>query len=120
MIKWEALTVYQKAAFWIAIGIVGWFSPEIALLFHFGGIEVVFAFIAIYSMPIIRLLQSYLSKAREIARLVYCTCQSSASAQQKVFFVQSAFCTAAFMLTGSIAFSAMYFMPGLVLNGFLI
>ncbi|TPV60042.1 hypothetical protein FJ444_07800 [Aestuariibacter sp. GS-14] len=119
MIKWEDLNVYQKAAFWLAVGVVGWFSPEIALLFHFGGIEVVFAFIAIYSIPILKQIQCYLQKVKDGVNLAYCTYQASASAKPKVFFVQALFCTAAFVLTGSVALSALYFMPGLVLNGVL-
>ena len=64
MIKWEDLNVYQKTAFWLFIGIVGWFSPEIALLFQFGGIEVVFAFLAVYTIPIIRQVCTVFDKAK--------------------------------------------------------
>jgi len=119
MIKWEDLNWYQKAAFWLVIGVVGWFSPEIALLFHFGGVEVVFAFLAAYTIPIIRQIQTYIAKAKEAAALAYFAYQTSASAKPKVFFVQAAFCIVAFALTSSVAFSAFFFMPGLALNGVL-
>ena len=119
MIKWEDLNWYQKAAFWLVIGIVGWFSPEIALLFHFGGVEVVFAFLAAYMIPIIRQIQAFIAKVKEAVALTYFPYQTSASAKPKVFFVQAVFCTTAFALTGSLAFSAFFFMPGLALNGVL-
>lgn len=119
MIKWEDLNRYQKAAFWLVIGIVGWFSPEIALLFHFGGIEVVFAFLAAYLLPVIRQLQVYLAKVKAFFALANYAYQTSASAKPKVFFVQAVFCTAAFTLSGSLAFSAFFLMPGLALNGVL-
>lgn len=117
MIKWQDLTWYQKAAFWLVIGILGWFSPEIALLFHFGGVEVVFAFLAAYTLPIIRHIQAYTAKAKEAAALAYIAYQTSASARPKVFMLQAAFCTAAFAVSGSVAISALFFMPGLALNG---
>ncbi|GAB5394512.1 MAG: hypothetical protein Altm1KO_40300 [Alteromonas macleodii] len=119
MIKWEDLNWYQKAAFWCVIGIVGWFAPEIALLFHFGGVEVVFAFVAYYYFPILRQIQAYIVKAKEAAALAYLTYHTSASAKPKVFFVQAAFCSLAFVLTGSVAFAGMFFMPSMVLNGVL-
>ena len=119
MLEWEELTWYQKAAFWFVIGIIGWFAPEIALLFHFGGIEVVFAFLAYYFIPIFRQVQTYIFKIKEAVALTYFAYQNSASAKPKAFFFQATFCSLAFVLTGSIAFSAFFLMPSLVLNGVL-
>lgn len=119
MLKWEDLTTYQKAAFWIAIGIIGWLAPEIALLLHFGGIEVVFAFLACYCTPIIRQLQAYYGELKHVLALAYVTLQTSALATPRVFWVQAAFCLTAISLTGSIAFSASFFMPGMMFNSLL-
>lgn len=120
MIKWEQLTWYQKAAFWCVIGVVGWFAPEIALLFHFGGIEVVFAFIAVYAVPILRQLRSIYAKCAEVMTLAVVTYKESAAAQPRVFLLQASFCLTAFAVTGSVAFSAFFFMPALAFNGVLI
>lgn len=124
MMKWEDLNVYQKTAFWLFIGLVGWFSPEIALLFQFGGIEVVFAFLAVYTIPIIRQVCTFFAKAKyktkQVMRLAYCTYESSASAKPSVFFVQATFCALAFFITGYIAFAAFFLMPSLLLNGMLV
>ncbi|MBD3586422.1 hypothetical protein HHX48_11790 [Salinimonas sp. HHU 13199] len=119
MIKWEDLSWQQKAAFWIVIGVVGWFSPEIALLFHFGGIEVVFAFLAFYLIPILRQIQTYYFKFRQALTLAIVTYQSSAAAKPRVYFTQAVFCSVAFMLTGSVVLSAAFLMPGMLVNGFL-
>ncbi|MBO1255383.1 hypothetical protein J3L16_06760 [Alteromonas sp. 5E99-2] len=120
MIQWEDLKWYQKAAFWFVIGIVGWFAPEIALLFHFSGIEVVFAFVAMYYTPILRQIQNLYRQFKESLSLAVITFQSSACAKPKVYFLGVSFCCVAFAFTSSIAFSAIFFMPGLVLNGVLI
>ncbi len=120
MLKWEDLSWQQKAAFWVAIGIVGWFSSEIALLFHFGGIEVVFAFIALYSLPILRQIQAHYYKFRQALTLAIVTYQSSASAKPRVYFTQAVFCSAAFALTGSVALPAIFFMPGMLMSNVLI
>lgn len=119
MIKWEDLKWYQKASFWIFIGVIGWFSPEIALLFHFGGVEVVFAFLVFYSNPIIRQFQGWYRKLKESVALAYLTYQTSASTRPKVFVVQATFCTLAFVATGSLAFSTFFLMPSMVFNGVL-
>ena len=119
MSKWEDLNWYQKAAFWCAIGVIGWFSPEIVLLFQFGGIEVVFAFVAYYCLPILRQIHSFVAKIKEVSSIAYATYQTSASAKPKVFFVQATFCTAAFVLTGSVAFACLFLMPSMVFNGVL-
>ncbi|WP_288346164.1 hypothetical protein [uncultured Pseudoalteromonas sp.] len=120
MIKWHELNKYQKAAFWCLIAIVGWFSPEIALLFHFGGIEVVFAFLAMYSLPIIRVVRSYLQKIREKLLLAYVSFQKSASGKTNVFLMQTVFCCIAVALTGSFSFAMVFLMPGMMLNNMLI
>tara|TARA_B100002049_G_C15892340_1_gene296315 strand:- start:107 stop:469 length:363 start_codon:yes stop_codon:yes gene_type:complete len=117
MIKWEELSWQQKAAFWFFIGIAGWFSPEIALLFHFGGIEVVFAFLALYLLPAIRLVLGYYQKCENAVALAAIAYRNSASARPGVYFIQAVFCSVAFIATGSIAFSAVFFMPGMIFNG---
>ncbi|MBT0587181.1 hypothetical protein [Alteromonas oceanisediminis] len=114
--KWNDLRGYQKAAFWNAIVFATLFAPEITLLLHFGGIEVVFAFIAYYFSPLFSQIQVFLTKI-QIAAASY---QNSASAKPKVFFVQAAFCSLAFVTTGSIAFAGVFFMPSLAFNGVLI
>lgn len=120
MIKWHELNKYQKAAFWCLIAIVGWFSPEIALLFHFGGIEVVFAFLAMYSLPIIRVVRSYFLKIKENLLLAYVSFQKSASGKPNVFLMQTAFCCLAVALTGSFSFAIVFLMPGMMLNNMLV
>lgn len=118
--KWEDLNGYQKAAFWTFIGIAGWFAPEIALLFHFGGIEVTFAVLAMYFMPVLRKIHAHYLMLKEQMALAYLSFQTSASAKPKVFLIQASFCTLAFICTGSFVFSAIFFMPGLIFNGLLI
>lgn len=119
MITWKDLNGYQKAAFWVFIGIAGWFSPEIALLFHFGGVDIVFAFLAAFMIPIISHIRAYIAKLKETLALVCFAYQKSASAKPDVFWLQAVFCAAAFALTGCVALSAFYFIPGLALNTFL-
>ena len=120
MIQWEDLKWYQKAAFWFVIGIVGWFAPEIALLFHFGGIEVVFAFVVMYYTPIKRQIQNYWRQFKQGLSLAVVTLQQSASAKPSVYFLGATFCCVAFALTSSLAFASIFFMPGLVFNVVLI
>ncbi|HCV05217.1 MAG TPA: hypothetical protein DG048_21510 [Pseudoalteromonas sp.] len=119
MIEWQCLNWYQKAAFWLFIGIAGWFLPEIALLFHFGGVEVVFACLAAYTTSIVGQIKVYISEFKKTLSLAYFFYQTSPSTKPKVFFVQAVFCSTAFVLTGSLAFSAFFFALGFVLNGFL-
>ncbi len=120
MIKWEDLTFFEKAAFLTVIGVVGCFSPEIALLFHFGGVEVVFAFVAFYFLPILRQVHGYYLEIRTAFILTVSAYQTSTSAQPKVYFVQATFCSLAFVLTGSVALSAAFLLPGLVGNSLLV
>jgi hypothetical protein len=51
--------------------------------------------------------------------LAYVSLQTSAVAKPKIYFLQAGFFTLAFVLTSSIAFSSVFFMPGLVFNGVL-
>jgi hypothetical protein len=51
MKNWEDLTLLQKAIYGVAIVCIAAFAPEIAILVQFGGIEVAFAFLAMYLMP---------------------------------------------------------------------
>lgn len=120
MKRWEDLTFVQKTVIGLAIFAMAVFAPEIALLVQFGGIEVAFAFIAMYLLPITRLLGSIYQKLRSKLELASVIIQTSATAKPKVFFVQAAFCVAAFMLTGSISFAYLFFIPSMVLNGALI
>jgi hypothetical protein len=116
MMKWEELNGYQKAAFWLFIGLIGWFAPEIALLFHFGGIEVTFAFLALYFTPLMAQIKRHYSNFKDSFALAYVTIRHSSKAKSKVYFTQAIFCTVAFVLTSSVAFSAIFFMPSLMLN----
>lgn len=120
MLKWEDLSWYQKTAFWCFIGIVGWFAPEIALLFHFGGIEVVFAFLAVYTLPLTSRLQHYFRKFSASLAIAVLAFQHSASARPQVYFAQAAFCCMAFALTGSALFCTAFLMPGILFNGLLV
>ncbi|MGQ8366199.1 hypothetical protein [Glaciecola sp. 1036] len=120
MIKWEDLKWYQKAGFICVICVVAWFAPEITLLLQFGGIEVVFAFAVMYFSPILAQVKQFHQKLKSSIDLAIVTFQTSASARPKVFCLQAGFCCMAFLLTSSVTFSAVFFMPGLLFNGVLI
>ena len=117
---WEDLTFVQKAIVGTSILCVAVLAPEIALLVQFGGIEVAFAFLALYLAPALRQINLSYKKVKYIVSLVLISYQTSASAKPKVFFVQAAFCCIGFAVTGSLAFSVFFFMPSIVLNGVLI
>lgn len=120
MTHWQDLKWYHKALFWSFVGLVGWFAPEIALAFHFGGIEVVFAIVVMYYTPILRQIQSLCTELKKSLSFAAITLQHSATAKPKVYFLGASFCCVAFFLTSSVAFSAIFFLPGFVLNGILI
>ncbi|MEG3768884.1 hypothetical protein [Alteromonas sp. 14N.309.X.WAT.G.H12] len=120
MKNWEDLTLLQKAIFGVAIVGVALLAPEIAMLVQFGGIEIAFAFLAMYLMPMIRHINNAYSKLNESIKIAVISIQNSASAKPKVFAVQAMFCCTAFLFTGSVAFATIFFMPGLVLNGVVI
>ncbi len=117
---WEYLTFIQKAVVGTTILCIAVFAPEIALLVQFGGIEVAFAFLALYLAPILGHINNHYKKVKHAASLALISYQTSASAKPKVFFVQAAFCCIGFAVTGSLAFSVFFFMPSIVLNGVLI
>lgn len=119
MKQWEDLSRLQKLAFGCVIVIIAMFAPEIALLAHFGGIEVAFAFLAFYYTPFIRLFKTYYTKLHNaLVRAIY-VYKNSASARPGVFFVQASFSAVAFLFTGSLALSTCFFMPSMMLNGVL-
>ena len=120
MKNWEDLTLLQKALCGLAIVCVAAFAPEIAILAQFGGIEVAFAFLAMYLMPLVRHVQNIYNKLNQKIQLAIVAIQTSASAKPKVFFVQATFCCVAFGLSGSVAFAGFFFMPSLVMNGTLV
>ncbi|MBC3764767.1 hypothetical protein [Neptunicella marina] len=119
MIKWQDLNRYQKAAFWLFIGIAGWFAPEIALAFQFGGVEVVFAIMTVYLVPVLKHLQHWFQSVKTTTEIACIAMINSASTQPRVFAVQASFCCAALLLTGSTTFAVSFFMPGMLFNGLL-
>jgi hypothetical protein len=82
--------------------------------------DIVFAFLVVDLLPIIRQFGRVYRKLKNNVKLAFVVSLVSASAKPNVFLVQAVFCAATFALTGSVAFAGMYFMPSLLVNGVLL
>lgn len=120
MRNWEDLTLMQKLIIGAGILMLGMFAPEIALLVHFGGIEVAFAFLLFYFNPILNWLAARVEDVNEILTTAFVSYASSASARPKIYATQAVFCCLAFALTGSLAMSVGFLMPGMLFNPLLV
>jgi hypothetical protein len=118
--KWEDLSLLQKLLFWFAIVVVAVIAPELALLVHFGGIELAFAFLVVYFKPLLTWLVAKYAKLQDFTAISGASIRGSASMSPKVFFTQGSFCMLAIVVTGSVTFSLCFFIPALLLNTALI
>ena len=117
---WKNLNVLQKFLFITAICLVVPFAPEFIFLADLGGIELVFGFLMLYYQPIIIRIQSAVKHVQLQFTICINAIKNSAAVQPKVYFVQALFYSCAIVVSGSILYSSMFFLPALFLNGVLV
>ena len=117
---WQNLSRIQKIFFVVLVSLAVPFAPELIFIADLGGIELVFSFLVLYYKPLLLKIQLLYNKAKSKALLCSTAFKSSALYQPKVFSVQAVFSCATLLLTGSVLYASIFFMPALMLNGVLV
>lgn len=120
MKMWNNLNIIQKGIFIAVMCLVAPFAPEFILMSQVGGIELVFGFLVIYYKLVIVKVQSFIEQVKIELSICEEAFKNSASIQPKMYFTQALFYSCALVLTGSIVYAFIFFLPALMLNGFLV
>ena len=81
-----------------------------------GGIELIFGFMVMYIQSMRTLLEIKRQSFKRIINTIYASLLSTTAFKPRTFYLQSTFCVIAFVVTGSISLSMVFFMPGMLLN----
>jgi hypothetical protein len=117
---WENLSRTQKFLFIAVMCCIAPFAPEFILMSQVGGIELVFAFLALYYKPILIRLQIVIDRVKFEISICSTAIKGSLAIQPKVYFTQALFYSCAFVVSGSILYASVFFIPALMLNGMLV
>ena len=117
---WENLSRTQKFLFIAVMCFVAPFAPEFIFMSQIGGIELVFGFLFLYYKPILLRLQIVIERIKLELNICSSAIKNSLAVQPKVYFTQAVFYTCAFVVSGSVLYASVFFMPALMLNGILV
>jgi hypothetical protein len=117
---WENLSKTQKFLFIALTCFVAPFAPEFILLADIGGIELVFSFLVLYYKPFLLRLQAAIERIKFEISICTTAFKSSLVFKPKVYFTQALFYTCAFVVSGSILYASVFFLPAFLLNGVLV
>ena len=120
MSMWKNLSTIQKGIFIALMCLVVPFAPEFILMSEIGGIELVFSFLVLYYKPVILKVQSFIEQVKIELSICAVAFKNSSSVQPKVYFTQALFYSCALVVTGSVMYSSIFFLPALMLNGVLV
>ena len=117
---WERLSKTQKFLFIAIMCFVAPFAPEFILMADIGGIELVFSFLVLYYKPILLRIQAVIQRIKIEINICTFAFKNSSIFQPKVYFTQALFYTCAFVVSGSILYASVFFLPAFLLNGVLV
>ncbi|WP_448564109.1 hypothetical protein [Thalassotalea ganghwensis] len=117
---WSKLGVIQKCFFIAAMAVIIPFAPELMLIVDFGGIELAFGFLLLYYQPILLRICAIKTKIGKFITHCIAGVKASALTRPRIYLVHSAFTCGAFIITGSLAFSLVFLMPTLLVNGVIV
>jgi hypothetical protein len=117
---WKNLNTIQKGIFITLMCLVVPFAPEFILMSEIGGIELVFSFLVLYYKPVILKIQSCIERVKVEFSICNVAFKNCSLVQPKVYFTQALFYSCALVVTGSVIYSSVFFLPALMLNGTLV
>ena len=117
---WKDLSNIQKFLFIAVMCLVVPFAPEFIFLADIGGMELVFGFLVLYYKPIIMRVQSAIEHLKFELEICSTAFKSSLAFKPKIYFTQALFYSCAVVVTGSVIYSSVFFLPALMLNGVLV
>ena len=117
MDSWKKLNLFQKTIFSLVILIAIIVMPELAFLVDIGGMELLFGFMVLYFQSFAMWFSAKWRVLKESISLAITSFLSSPLCSLRVYALQAAFCVGAFLFTGSLALSTLFFMPGMFISG---
>jgi hypothetical protein len=117
---WKNLSNIQKFLFIAVMCLIVPFAPEFIFLADIGGMELVFGFLVMYYKPMIIRVQSTINRIKFELEIFSIAFKNSSIFQPKVYFTQALFYSCALVVTGSVIYSSVFFLPALMLNGVLV
>lgn len=117
---WKNLSNIQKFLFIAVMCLVVPFAPEFIFLADIGGMELVFGFLVLYYKPIFIRVQSAIERIKFELKICSMAFKSSSILKPKIYFTQALFYSCALVVTGSVIYSSVFFLPALLLNGVLV
>lgn len=117
---WNNLSNLQKGLFIAAMCLVVPFAPEFIFLADIGGMELVFGFLVVYYKPIIIRFQTIIARIKVELSICTVAFKNSSICRPKVYFTQALFYSCALVVTGSLVYSSVFFLPAILLNGVLV
>jgi hypothetical protein len=117
---WKNLSNIQKFLFIAVMCLIVPFAPEFIFLADIGGMELVFGFLVLYYKPMIIRVQSTINRIKFELEIFSIAFKNSSIFQPKVYFTQALFYSCALVVTGSVIYSSVFFLPALMLNGVLV
>lgn len=116
MEHWRNLSLFKKFIFGMLAIIGVLLLPELIFFMHVGGIELIFGFMVMYIQSMRTWLEIKRQSFKRIINTIYASLLSTTAFKPRTFYLQSTFCVIAFVVTGSISLSMVFFMPGMLLN----
>jgi hypothetical protein len=117
---WGNLSRTQKFLFIAVMCCVAPFAPEFIFMSQVGGIELVFGFLVLYYKPILLRLQVAIEYIKCELNICITAIKSSLLVQPKVYLTQVLFYSCAFVVSGSMLYAAVFFIPAIMFNGMLV
>ena len=118
--NWKQLSKTQQWLFILLMAAVVPFAPEFIFLADLGGIELVFGFLFLYYKPYFTWFIDKVTWLKNQLKFIATTLQKSAFMQPKIFLTQGAFYSVALLLTSSVLFASIFWLPAMLFNTTLI
>jgi len=108
---WNELKTWQKVLIIISLSAIVPFMPELIFLADLGGIELIFTLFVLYYKPQLSWIKSQWLALKTQLKIAYSAFKTSSFLQPNIYALQSIFFCFTLLLTGSLFFSSVFFLP---------
>ena len=115
--NWKELSLIKKILIGSAILAAAMIAPELMLIIDIGGIDLAFGALFLYYKPVFTWIKDKKQMVNEELKIAKNIIITSALSRPRIFTLNTAFCSAVILTTGSLLFSFSFLLPALFISG---
>lgn len=116
---WHELKTWQKVIIIIGLSAIIPLMPELIFLADLGGIEFIFTFFVLYYKPQLSWIRTQWIALKAQLKIANSAFKTSAFFQPNIYTTQSIFFCIALLMTSSLFFSSVFFLPAFLGHNYL-